>query len=65
MADAVSRRSWQIASAQMALLANVNRDPKRNRAFKPTDFDPYSQPAGPPPKADISILKVFLPGHGS
>ena len=26
----------------MALIANVNRDPKKSRPFKPTDFDPYA-----------------------
>jgi hypothetical protein len=25
----------------MALIANVNRDPKKSKAFKPTDFNPY------------------------
>jgi len=29
-------------SALMALVANVNRDPKRSRAFRPADFDPYA-----------------------
>ena len=25
----------------MALLANVNRDPKKHRPFRPADFDPH------------------------
>ena len=25
----------------MALLANINRDPKKSKPFKPTDFNPY------------------------
>ena len=25
----------------MALLANINRDPKKSKVFKPTDFNPY------------------------
>ncbi len=27
----------------MALIANVNRDPKKGRPFKPEDFNPYSR----------------------
>jgi len=27
----------------MALIANVNRDPRRQRAFKPDDFNPHEQ----------------------
>jgi hypothetical protein len=26
----------------MALIANVNRDPKKSRPFKPADFNPYA-----------------------
>jgi len=25
------------------LIANANRDPKRSRPFKPSDFDPYAR----------------------
>jgi len=25
----------------LALLANANRDPKKTRAFRPSDFDPF------------------------
>ena len=25
----------------MALIANCNRDPKKTKAFKPSDFNPY------------------------
>jgi hypothetical protein len=42
MEDGRSRREWARTSAQLALLANVHRDPKR-RAFKPADFDPYAR----------------------
>lgn len=62
MAEAASRERWQIASAQMALTANLNRDPKKHRPFKPDDFNPYrQQTATRPEKADISILKALLP----
>ena len=46
MAEGKSQNNWQHTSSIMALIANVNRDPKqRARPFKPSDFDPYRQPA--------------------
>ena len=39
MAEARQRHDWSIASSVMALLASVHRDPKKRRAFKPSDFD--------------------------
>ncbi len=37
-----SRIGWGQTSAQMALLANVNRDPKKGRSYKPDDFNPFA-----------------------
>lgn len=49
-------------SALLALLANCHRDPKRTRAFKPADFDPFTQRPAPIP-IDMDDLKaVFLEG---
>ncbi|NLY01521.1 MAG: hypothetical protein GXY83_35970 [Rhodopirellula sp.] len=42
MAEGRGRQSWAHTSAILALIANVNRDPKKTRPFKPSDFDPYS-----------------------
>ncbi|MBU0717311.1 MAG: hypothetical protein KJ749_03605 [Planctomycetes bacterium] len=42
MAEARGRESWTHTSGILALIANVNRDPKKTRPFKPSDFDPYS-----------------------
>ena len=42
MAEARGRDNWAHTSAVLALVANVNRDPKKTRPFKPADFDPYS-----------------------
>jgi len=46
----------------MALVANVNRDPKKTRAFKPSDFDPTARAAMTPAKTkDLRVLKrVFV-----
>jgi hypothetical protein len=42
MAEARGREAWAHTSAILALIANVNRDPKKTKAFKPSDFDPYA-----------------------
>jgi len=42
MAEARGREAWGHTSAILTLIANVNRDPKKTRPFKPSDFDPYS-----------------------
>jgi hypothetical protein len=42
MAEGRGRQSWAHTSAILTLIANVNRDPKKTRPFKPSDFDPYS-----------------------
>lgn len=41
MAEAKGRDNWAHTSTVLALLANVNRDPRRTRAFKPKDFNPF------------------------
>jgi len=47
----------------MALIANANRDAKKHRAFRPNDFDPFSQTNKPKQKVDVSILKdIFIDG---
>ena len=63
MAEARARDEWGRTSALMALLANCHRDPKKTRAFRPRDFDPFAQPTRPV-KVDISVLKdVFIDGR--
>ena len=41
MAEGNARQRWAHTSNVMALIANVNRDPKKGRAFRPADFNPY------------------------
>jgi len=41
MAEGRCREHWNHTSAILAMLANVNRDPKKSRVFKPDDFNPY------------------------
>lgn len=40
MAEARTRADWQHTAALLCLTANANRDPKRTKAYKPSDFDP-------------------------
>jgi len=60
MAEARGRESWAHTSALLALIANVNRDPKKTRAYRPSDFDPYSARAkreGAIEATDMGVLK--------
>jgi len=60
MAEARVKDEWTRTSSLMALIANVHRDPKRTRAFKPADFDPFARPARPI-KVGVEVLKdVFI-----
>jgi hypothetical protein len=64
MADAKQTDDWNHTAAILALLANVHRDPKKGKAFKPADFHPAlkrsSMPSSPAPKVDVSILKTIF-----
>ena len=69
MAEARTQDAWSHTSALLALLANVHRDPKKHRVYKPADFDPTSQRNSfrrprrndGLPKVDIAVLKqVFV-----
>jgi hypothetical protein len=43
MSEAKSRDDWRHTAAMMSLVANVNRDPRKQRPFKPEDFNPHEQ----------------------
>jgi hypothetical protein len=43
------------------MLANVNRDPKKGRAFRPADFHPLQARAPQKPlKANLTLLKAVF-----
>jgi len=46
MAEGHGRDAWSRMSVLLALTANANRDPKKHRAFKPSDFDPFGRSPG-------------------
>ncbi len=64
MAEAKARDEWSRTSALMALIANCHRDPKKTRALRPADFDPFAQQTRPI-KVGIEVLKdVFIRRQG-
>lgn len=63
MAEQRQRNEWAGVSSIMALIANTQRSAKRQRAFRPSDFDPFARKVGVM-KADVSVLKeVFIEGR--
>lgn len=47
LAQGRQRSEWQQTAAVLCLLANVNRDPKKqSRPFRPDDFDPFRAGSG-------------------
>jgi hypothetical protein len=66
MAEGRSKEAWNHTSSMMALMANVNRDPKKGRAFTPADFNPFFEKTSRPDvivvtKENVSLLKqAFL-----
>jgi hypothetical protein len=41
MADARGKDNWNHTSSLLAMLFNLNRDPKKQRAISPEVFNPY------------------------
>jgi len=46
MAEGHGRDEWGRTALLCALVANAHRDPKKGRAFKVADFDPYLSATG-------------------
>ena len=44
MVEGLGRERWAHTSVICALFANAHRDPKKQRPFKPDDFNPYLDP---------------------
>lgn len=57
-------QAWNHTAAILAMLANVHRDPKKDRAYKPSDFHPTQTARTakvPPIKGSVALLKsVFV-----
>ena len=71
MAQARQQDHWNHTASLMALLANINRDPKRGRALTPADFHPLQNvrrqtQTEKPLKGQIGMLKaVFVDQRGN
>ena len=65
MAQGHSEAMWSHTSTVLAMIANVNRDPKKTHAFKPDDFNPHAKRKVIRQKADIKVLKQVFVGRGS
>ena len=46
MAEGHGRDEWGRLSVLLALTANCHRDPKKGRAMKPSDYDPFCGKGG-------------------
>jgi hypothetical protein len=62
MSEAASEARWAHTSALLALLANVHRDARKTRAYRPADFNPHMQKRPTVrAKVGIGVLKqVFV-----
>jgi len=43
MAEAKARDEWAHTSCVLAMIANAHRDPKKTRAYRPSDFSPFEK----------------------
>jgi hypothetical protein len=62
MGEACAKAEWSRTASLMALIANVNRDPSKQRAFEAKDFYPFEEPEPKPiPKTkDLSVLRTVF-----
>lgn len=64
MTQGRQRDEWNHTATLLAMIANINRDPKKGRAARPTDFHPMpdgKRKAPAPIKGNITMLKsVFV-----
>ena len=67
MAEAKARDEWARASSILAMIANAHRDPKKTRAYRPSDFSPFEKrrKRGIPITPDnIGVLKALVRKEG-
>ncbi|MHB1158236.1 MAG: hypothetical protein ACYC26_15535 [Phycisphaerales bacterium] len=53
MAEGYGQDRWAHTSLICALIANANRDPRKQRPIKPDDFNPY---VGMPQRDDVVVV---------
>jgi hypothetical protein len=66
MAETKARDRWAHTSCVLAMIANAHRDPKKTRAYRPSDFSPFEKKRKhgiPITPGNIGLLKeVFVDG---
>ncbi len=65
MAGGKRKDEWSRWAHWMCLFANANRDPKKGKAFKPKDFDPYALRAAsgakpPTPEEQVALFSLAV-----
>jgi len=66
MSDGLLENQWSHTASILALIANVNRDPKKHKALKPDDLNPTVQKeedAVEMPQSDLTELREFFTGR--
>lgn len=63
MAESSERSESARTSSLMALIANAHRDPKKTRAFKPSDFDPFARATERPTEGIGALRALFTNQH--
>ena len=66
MAEGHGRDEWGRLSVLCALIGNAHRDPKKGRAFKASDFDPFGREPGEVIKVNrenIGLLREAFAGR--
>ena len=69
MAEGHGRDEWGRTALLCALIGNAHRDPKKGRAFKVADFDPFSNGGREPDEVievntdNIGLLKRAFKVH--
>ena len=68
MVESQQRTAWDHTSAELAMLANANRDPKKSRAVRPDQFNPYrtkrTTSGIPITRDNIRVLKSLVKKKG-
>lgn len=59
MAEARAESEWAHTSAVLAMLANVHRDPKKTKAFTPSDFNPLAKRRRRDRQGKATSLKIL------
>ena len=66
MSDGLLENQWSHTASVLAMIANVNRDPKKHKPIRPDDLNPTVQkevPVAEMPQSDLTELREFFTGR--